>query len=113
MQRLATAGVALLDCQGRDGEWDLKLLASDREGIAKIYDILTDLDCNADCRRVAVADEAPEPTGMSPLHYETLTTALERGYYNIHEISPQANSLMNSESLTRHSPNGSGVLTIP
>ena len=83
IQRLVRAGVTLLDCRGRGGKWDLRLLAPDRDGIAGIYDILTDLECNADCRSVAVADGTPESSGMSPLHHETLTTARELGYYSI------------------------------
>lgn len=83
IQRLVTAGVTLLDCRGRDGEWNLQLLVPDRDGIAEIYDVLTDLECDADCRSVAVVDGTLTSTGMSPLHYETLTTALELGYYRI------------------------------
>ena len=56
IQRLIAADVTLLSMRGRGGEWKLRLLTPDREGIARADEIMDDLDCEADCRSITPAD---------------------------------------------------------
>lgn len=84
IQRLVAAGVSLVSVQGRSGEWKLRLLASDRDGIARAHEIMKDLDCAADCRNVSTIDgECSRGSGLTAKQREALVRAFEMGYYNV------------------------------
>ena len=84
IQRLVAADVSLVSVQGRSGEWKLRLLAPDREGIARAHEIMGDLDCEADCRSISTADGGcSSRSGLTTEQREALVTAFEEGYYNV------------------------------
>jgi predicted DNA binding protein len=84
IQRLVAADVSLVSVQGRRGEWQLRLLAPDREGIARAHEIMGDLDCEADCRSISMVDsERSNGSGLTTEQHEALVTAFEEGYYNV------------------------------
>ena len=84
IQRLVAADVSLMSVQGRSGEWRLRLLAPDREGIAGAHEIMGDLDCGADCRSISTVDsERSNGSGLTAEQHEALVTASEEGYYDI------------------------------
>ena len=84
IQQLVAADVTLLSMRGRGGDWKLRLLTPDREGIARADEIMDDLDCKADCRRITLADgDRSNRSGLTDNQRETLVKAFEMGYYNI------------------------------
>ena len=84
IQRLVAADVTLLSMRGRGGEWKLRLLTPDREGIAQAHEIMDDLGCEADCRSITPADgERSSRYGLTDDQRETLVKAFEMGYFNI------------------------------
>ena len=84
IQRLVAADVTLLSMRGRGGEWKLRLLTPDREGIARADEIMDDLDCEADCLSIRPADgERSTRSGLTDDQRETLVKAFEAGYYDI------------------------------
>jgi predicted DNA binding protein len=84
IQRLVAADVSLVSVQGRSGEWKLRLLAPNREGIARTHEIMEDLDCEADCRSVSTVDsERSSRSGLTDEQHETLVEAFEAGYFNV------------------------------
>jgi predicted DNA binding protein len=86
IQRLIAADVTLLSMRGWNGEWKLRLLAPDREGISQAYEIMTDLGCGADCRSITTLDGEGGGSPRSELtdeQRESLVEAFEAGYYNI------------------------------
>lgn len=81
---LTNVNVTLLSARGRDGRWTFRLLAPDREGIASAHDIMDDLGCRAECRRITTYDG--DESKCSPLtdeQREALISAVEAGYYDI------------------------------
>lgn len=84
VQRLVAAGVTMLSMRGRDGQWKLRLLAANREGISRAHDIMTDLNCGAECRSISTFDGS-ESNGskLTDEQREALTAAFEAGYYEI------------------------------
>jgi hypothetical protein len=72
-------------CPYRDGAASgLRLLAPDREGIARADEIMSELDCRADCRRILTAgDECSGRSGLTDDQREALITAFEKGYYDV------------------------------
>ena len=84
IQQLIAADVSVVSVQGRSGEWELRLLAPDREGIAKADEIMNDLDCGADCQQILTAgNEYSTRSGLTTEQREALVTAFEKGYYNV------------------------------
>lgn len=86
IQRLVAADVTLLSMRGWNGEWQLRLLAPNREGISQAYDIMDELGCGAECRSITSFDgeDGGSPrSGLTDDQRETLVEAFEAGYYNI------------------------------
>jgi predicted DNA binding protein len=84
IHRLVAANVSLVSVQGRSGEWQLRLLASDRGGIARAHEIMENLDCEADCRSISTVDsERSNGSGLTAEQHEALVTAFEEGYYSV------------------------------
>ena len=84
IRQLVAADATILSAQGQGGEWKLRLLTPDRDGISRANEIMTDLGCKPEYRRIsAFDDKSPTDTGLTDEQHETLLTAFEMGYYNI------------------------------
>ena len=84
IQRLVAADVTLVSVRGRDGEWKLRLLAPNREGIARANEIMDDLDCGDECRSISTVDDSgSDRSELTDEQREALVTGFEIGYYNI------------------------------
>ena len=84
IQRLVAADVTLVSMRGRGGEWKLRLLAPNREGISRANDIMDDLDCEAECRSVSTVDgEGSDHSRLTDEQREALVMAFEAGYYEV------------------------------
>ena len=84
IQRLVAADVTLVSVRGRGGEWKLRLLAPNREGISQAHEIMDDLDCEDECRSISTLDDNnSNRSGLTNEQREALVTAFEIGYYNI------------------------------
>jgi predicted DNA binding protein len=84
VQRLVAADVSLVSVQGESGEWQLRLLAPNREGIAKADEIMSDFDCEANCRSIStVGSEQSNGSELTTEQHEALVTASEEGYYDV------------------------------
>ena len=84
IQRLVAADVTLVSAQGRGSEWELRLLAPNREGISRAHDIMDDLDCEDECRSISSLDGGGSTrSGLTDEQREALVTAFEIGYYNV------------------------------
>ncbi|WP_049901278.1 helix-turn-helix domain-containing protein [Halococcus agarilyticus] len=84
IQRLVAADVTLLSMRGAGGEWKLRLLAPDRDGIARAHDAMDDLDCGDECRRISTFDGGGSARSeLTDEQREALLTAFEAGYYEI------------------------------
>jgi predicted DNA binding protein len=84
IQRLVAAEVTLLSMQGRSGQWNLRLLAPDREGIAQAYEIMVDLGCGAECQSISTFEgDNSNHSELPDEQREAFVAAFEAGYYTI------------------------------
>lgn len=84
IQRLVAADVTLASARGRDGEWQLRLLAPNREGIGRAHEIMDDLDCGDRCRSISSFDGGgSNRSGLTDDQHEALIEGYEAGYYDI------------------------------
>ena len=84
IQRLVVADVTLVSARGRGGEWQLRLLTPNREGIGRAHEIMDDLDCEEKCRSVCNLDGGgSNRSGLTDDQYEALIEGYEAGYYDI------------------------------
>lgn len=84
IQRLTTADITLLSARGQGGQWKLRMLAPVRDGIARADDILDDLGCTAECRRISTIDGVSmSSSDLTDKQREALVAAFETGYYEI------------------------------
>lgn len=83
VQRLVAADITILSMRGQGGQWKCRLLTANREGIAQAYDIMDDLDCEAECRSISTVDGESNRSGLTDEQREALIAAFEAGYYEI------------------------------
>jgi predicted DNA binding protein len=84
IQRLVAADVTLVSARGRGGQWQLRLLAPNREGIGRAHEIMDDLDCGDKCRSISSLDgDGSNRSELSDNQHEALVEAFEAGYYNV------------------------------
>jgi predicted DNA binding protein len=83
MQRLVAEDVTLMSAQGRNGEWQLRLLAPNRGGISRAHEIMVDLNCGDRCRSISSFGGGSNCSELSDDQQEALVEAFEVGYYNI------------------------------
>lgn len=86
IEQLVAADVTLASMRGRGGEWKLRLLASDREGVSQAYEIMDNLGCEADCRSISTfdgKDGGSHRCGLTDEQENALAEAFKAGYYNI------------------------------
>ena len=82
IQRLVATDVTLVSARGRDGEWQLRLLAPNREGIGRAHEIMDDLDCEDKCRSVCNLDgDVSNRSELTSDQHEALVEAFKAGYY--------------------------------
>ena len=84
IRRLVAADITLVSARGGSGEWKLRLLAPNREGISRAHDIMDDLDCGDECRSISTVDDSgSDRSGLTDEQREALVKAFKIGYYNI------------------------------
>lgn len=83
IQRLVDVGVSILSIQGQEGQWNLRVLSSDRDGIAQAHDALEDLGCTADVLSISTFSGNAERSTLTDDQHEAVVTASKEGYYNI------------------------------
>lgn len=85
IQRLVAGDITLLSARGRGGEWKLRVLAPDRDGIARVHEIMDELGCGSDWRRITCFDgsRGSNHADLTEKQREALLEAFEAGYYNI------------------------------
>jgi predicted DNA binding protein len=83
MQRLVAEDITLMSARGRDGEWQLRLLAPNREGISRAHEIMDDLDCRDKCRSISGLHDDSNRSELTNDQHEALVEAFEAGYYNV------------------------------
>lgn len=84
IQRLVAVGVTLLSVRGHAGQWYFRLVAPDRDMLARAYEILEDTGCTADCKHISTFDD--KSSGRCTLtdsQHTALVEAFKRGFYNI------------------------------
>ena len=84
IEELVAEGITLLAAHGRAGQWKLRLLSSNPEGIARAHEVLEYLGCEPDLE--AISSFNSEQQGRDWLtdeQDEALVAAFEMGYYNI------------------------------
>jgi predicted DNA binding protein len=84
IQRLVAADVTLMSARGRGGEWQLRLLAPNREGIGRAHEIMDDLGCGDRCRSISSLDgDGSNRSGLTDDQHEALIEGFEAGYYDV------------------------------
>lgn len=84
IQQLVAADTTILSARGQGGEWKLRLLTPDRDGISRAHEIMTDLGCKPEYRRISPFDDKGSTyTELTDEQHEALLIAFEMGYYNI------------------------------
>lgn len=84
IQQLVAADITLLSAQGRGGRWKFHLLAPDREGISRAYEIMTEFGCEPDCLSISSVDgEQSNQCELTDVQRETLVEAFDAGYYEV------------------------------
>ncbi|WP_435077711.1 helix-turn-helix domain-containing protein [Halococcus sp. AFM35] len=84
IRRLVAVDVTLVSARGQGGEWQLRLLAPNREGIGRAHEIMDDLDCGDRCRSISSLDgDGSNRSGLTDDQHEALVEAFEAGYYDI------------------------------
>lgn len=75
----------VLRARAEDGEWGFRVLCSERESMEHCYDHCRETGIRFQVESIYDPTIAVRPTqyGLSEKQYETLTTALQRGFYEI------------------------------
>ena len=91
LQMLANSKATIMDAYGHGGQWSLRVLYPSRDSFSTTMDFCDEEGLTFDV--TAIREMEGEPTGrygLTERQYETLTTAVERGYYAIpREITAQ------------------------
>lgn len=86
LDALVETGATVLAGVGRAGAWTMQLRFEDRDDLSAFFNRCVDSDVSLDVRRV---DDHSRPAEVSlrshvtDAQYETLVTALERGYFEV------------------------------
>jgi predicted DNA binding protein len=81
---LVAGGVTLLSVRGRAGQWRFRLVAPDRDMLARAHEILEESDCEVECRRISTFEGEPSAQRtLTERQHTALVEAFEMGYYNI------------------------------
>jgi predicted DNA binding protein len=84
IQRLVAADITLLSARGRGGQWTLRLLVPEREGISRASNIMSDLGCRAEVQKISLLDdEHRDRSKLTDEQREALLMAFKRGYHEI------------------------------
>jgi predicted DNA binding protein len=85
IRRFVAADVTLLSLRGGAGEWKLRLLSPDWDGIERMHTALDELGCDVECRSISTFDGGEDSLrpGLSSDQHEALVAAFEAGYYDI------------------------------
>lgn len=77
-------GGTILSASASGGSWYLRVRALDRDNVSSLYDELVEYGLKPTIVRLFdVADESPTQSGLTERQYETLTAAIEHGYFEI------------------------------
>lgn len=77
-------GGTILSASAADGSWHLRVRVLDRDDISSLYDELVEYDLEPTIVRLFdVDDESPTQSGLTERQYETLTAAIDHGYFEI------------------------------
>ena len=78
-------GAAILKAHGEGNRWHLRILFSDREAFSQTHEYCRDRGLNVDIEQVHELSGSGDVSqyGLSEQQYDALTTALERGYYEV------------------------------
>jgi len=85
VQRFVAANVTLLSLQGGRGEWKLRLLSPDWNGVERMHTALEEFGCDVECERLSTFDGGGDSLRpeLSSEQHKALVTAFEAGYYDI------------------------------
>lgn len=74
----------ILNANGRNDEWHLRILFPDRESLSATYDFCTEEDLTMTVESIYDLDgEHRDRYGLTKTQHETLITAVEAGYFDI------------------------------
>jgi predicted DNA binding protein len=74
----------ILNADGRNDEWHLRILFPDRDSLSATYDFCTDEDLTMTVESIHELDgEHRDQYGLTETQHETLITAVEEGYFDI------------------------------
>lgn len=79
----------ILNAHAEEGEWHLRIMFPDREALSRTYEFCKESELRVEVEAIYELDEERGGRfGLTEDQYETLSTALERGYYEVpREIS--------------------------
>lgn len=83
IQCLVDVGVSVLSIQGQTGQWNLRLLSSDRDGIAQAHDALEDLGCAVEWLTISTLDGDVGRSTLTDDQHEAVVAGSKEGFYNI------------------------------
>ncbi|GAA5049055.1 helix-turn-helix domain-containing protein [Haladaptatus pallidirubidus] len=75
----------IIDANGKDDEWQLRILFPNRDALSATYEFCETNDIPIEIEQIYQLDESPRrgQYGLTEEQYETLVAALESGYYDI------------------------------
>lgn len=78
----------VLNADGRDGRWHLRILFPDRESLSATYDFCREEDLSITVERIyELGGESRDRYGLTELQHETLVAAVDAGYFDIPQQS--------------------------
>jgi predicted DNA binding protein len=84
IKHLVAADSTLLSARGQGVRWEFRLLAPDREGVSRAYDIMQEFGCDAECLSISTIDGThSHHSGLTDDQREALVEAFELGYHDI------------------------------
>lgn len=84
LQMLTNAKATITDADGANGRWYLRVMYPSRESLGETYDFCEESELTFDVTAIREMDGDPVGRyGLTEQQYETLTLAVEEGYYEI------------------------------
>ncbi|CQR53001.1 MULTISPECIES: helix-turn-helix domain-containing protein [Haloferax] len=85
MRLFADDSLTVLGAYGRDGEWVVRVLASDRNALSSLVDQWRRAGQRFDVERIVSPENLANPMrfGLTDSQYHTLVTAFRHGYYGV------------------------------
>ena len=78
----------VLNADGRDEQWQLRILFPDRDSLSATYDFCREEDLSMTVERIyELGGENRDRYGLTELQHETLVAAVEAGYFDIPQQS--------------------------